>query len=176
LVTYEHIISKVYFPRIIVPTSEVVGGLVDFAISFVILLGMAVAYGFPLTGRLLIVPGLLALALVLSLGIGLLFSGLHARYRDTSRMLQYLIQFLFYVTPVAYSQTVVANRLPHSLMAIYRLNPMYQVVEGMRWALLGTAAAPDVRLMAAAAALVLLLFGIGAAVFANTEHSIVDMI
>lgn len=176
LVTYEHIISKVYFPRIIVPLTEVFGGLMDFGIAFLILLGMIIAYRFSVTARLLVVPGLLAIALVMSLGLGLLFSGLHARYRDTSRLLQYVIQFLFYVTPVAYSQTVVAKRLPHSFMTIYRLNPMYQVVEGMRWAVLGTPGTPDVLHLSVATLLVLLLFATGAIVFANTEHSIVDMI
>ncbi len=140
LVTYEHIITKVYFPRVIIPASEVFGGLVDFAVSFVLLLGMALAYGFPLTIRLLAVPGFVALTLLLSLAMGLLFSGLHARYRDTSRFLLYLIQFMLYATPVAYSQTVVAKRLPEWLLTLYQLNPMYQVVEGVRWAVLSIGA------------------------------------
>lgn len=176
LVTYEHIITKVYFPRVIIPASEVFGGLVDFAVSFVLLLGMTLAYGFPLTPRLLFIPGFVALATLLSLGMGLLFSGLHARYRDTSRMLQYVVQFLLYATPVAYSQTVVAKRLPEWLMTVYRLNPMYQVVEGCRWAVLSTGNTPDLHMLLAATVVVLVILCIGAAVFANTEHSIVDMI
>jgi len=176
LVTYEHIITKVYFPRIIIPASEVFGGLVDFAVSFVLLLGMALAYGFPLTARLLAVPGFIALALLLTLAMGLFFSGLHARYRDTSRFLLYLIQFMLYATPVAYSQTVVAKRLPEWLLTLYQLNPMYQVVEGIRWSVLSTGHAPDLRMLSLVTVLVLVFLGIGAAMFANTEHSIVDMI
>ncbi len=176
LVTYEHIITKVYFPRVIIPASEVFGGLVDFAVSFVLLLAMALAYGFPLTIRLLAVPGFIALALLLSLAMGLLFSGLHARYRDTSRFLLYLIQFMLYATPVAYSQTVVAKRLPGWLWNLYQLNPMYQVVEGVRWSVLSTSHTPDLHMLSIVTMMVLVFLGIGAAVFANTEHSIVDMI
>jgi lipopolysaccharide transport system permease protein len=176
LVTYEHIITKVYFPRIIIPASEVFGGLLDFAVSLLLLLGMTLAYGFPLTPRLLAIPVFVVLALLLSLAMGLLFSGLHARYRDTSRFLVYLIQFLLYATPVAYSQTVISRRLPGWMLTLYQLNPMYQVVEGMRWSVLSTAHAPDLRMLGIVTLLVLVFLAIGAAVFANTEHSIVDMI
>ena len=176
LVTYEHIVTKVYFPRMIIPASEVFGGLMDFGVSLVILLGMTVVYGFPLTPRLLALPGFVALATLLSLAMGLFFSGLHARYRDVSKMLQYVIQFLLYATPVAYSQTVVTKRLAGSLLTLYRLNPMYQVVEGFRWAVLSTGNAPDLRMLLVVTVLVLICLAIGAAVFANTEHSIVDMI
>jgi lipopolysaccharide transport system permease protein len=174
-VTYQNIISKIYFPRLIVPTAEVLTALVDFCLSFAILLGMAVLYGFPLTAKLLVLPLLLGIAMVLALGVGLLLASLQARYRDVSNILNYVIQFWFYGTPVAYSATVVNDRLPEWLLILYRLNPMNGVVEGFRWVLLDTGRAPDLTLALSAAALVLFLI-VSSMVFLRTEHSIVDLV
>jgi homopolymeric O-antigen transport system permease protein len=175
LVSYEHIISKVYFPRLFVPATEVIGGLVDFALSFIVLLMMMLAYGFPLTSRLVIIPFLLGITLALSLAIGLLFAAMQARYRDTTLLLGYVIQLWFIATPVAYSAAVLTNHVPHALLRLYRWNPMNGVVEAFRWALLGTGHPPDASL-AVSAVVTLALLLVGAAVFARTEHSIIDLI
>ena len=175
LVGYMHIISKVYFPRLLVPIAATLSGLVDFAISFVILLVMAVYYGFPLTPRLLVLPLLILLAMGLALAVGMLLAALQVRYRDVGNALGYLMQFWFYGTPVAYSASLISDRLPQSLQWLYRLNPMNGVVEGFRWALLDAGRPPDWSL--AATGLLVFLFLIGSAFyFRRTEHSIVDLL
>lgn len=174
-VTYQNIISKIYFPRLIVPTAEVLTALVDFCLSFAILLAMALLYGFPLTTKLLILPLLLGLTMALALGVGLLLASLQARYRDVSNILSYAIQFWFYGTPVAYSASVVQDRLPEWLLFLYRINPMNGVVEGFRWALLDTGRAPDLTLALSGAAILVFLI-ISSMVFLRTEHSIVDLV
>lgn len=175
LVEYEHIISRVYFPRLLLPITEVCTGLVDFSISFAILLAMTVYYGFPLTSRLLVLPFLISLSMAMSLAIGLFVAPLQARYRDVSNFVSYVVQFWFFGTPVAYSATVLSNRLPASLSQLYQLNPMNGVVEGFRWVLLGTGRAPDSYLLSTGFLVCLFLF-VGAIVFRRTEHSIVDVI
>lgn len=175
LASYMHVISKVYFPRLLVPIAATLSGLVDFAISFVILLVMAVYYGFPLTPRLLVLPLLMLLVMGLATAVGMLLAALQVRYRDVGNALGYLMQFWFYATPVAYSASLIANWLPQRLQWLYRLNPMNGVVEGFRWALLGTGRAPDWPL--AITGLFILLFLAGSAFyFRRTEHSIVDIL
>lgn len=175
LVAYEHIISKVYFPRLIVPVTEALCAAIDFGLSFIILLVMLLGYGFPLTARLLIIPFLVGLTLAIALSIGLVFAVLQVRYRDMSNLLAYVVQFWFYATPVAYSASVVAKRLPQSLLHLYQLNPMNGVVEGFRWALLGTGRAPDTAMLILGV-LIWPLLGLSAMVFTRTEHSIVDLV
>jgi lipopolysaccharide transport system permease protein len=175
LLTYIHIIAKVYFPRLILPTSEVLSGIVDFAFSFLILLAMMFGYGYGLSVRILILPLLLLVTMALSLAVGLLFAVVQVRYRDVGSFVGWLIQFWFYATPVAYSTDVLRTRLPESLLYLYRLNPMNGVVEGFRWALFGTGRPPDLSLIVASGITLLLLF-FSALVFCRTEHSIVDMV
>lgn len=174
-VTYQHIISKLYFPRIIVPAAEVLTALVDFCLSFGILLVMALFYGFDLTPRLLVIPFLLLITMALSLCLGLLLAALQARYRDVSNVLGYVMQFWFYGTPVAYSAEVVRERVPEWVMNLYYLNPMNGVVEGFRWALLDTGRAPDLTLAVSAAVIFAVLL-VSTMVFHRTEHSIVDLV
>ncbi len=174
-VSYNHIISKVYFPRLLLPAAEVCTALVDFGLSFGILLGMMAFYGFPFTLRLLILPLLLGMAMALALALGLWLGGPQARYRDVSNVVSYLIQFWFYGTPVAYAASVVLERLPDSLAFLYVLNPMFGVVESFRWALLGTGRPPG-PMFAASAALVVILLIAGSVAFQRTEHSIVDLV
>jgi homopolymeric O-antigen transport system permease protein len=175
LVEYEHILSRVYFPRLLLPLTEVTTALVDFAISFGILLAMSTYYGFAFSSRLLVLPLLIVLTMALSLAVGLFIAPLQARYRDTSNLMSYVVQFWFFGTPVAYSASILTNRLPAGLSQLYRLNPMNGVVEGFRWALLGTGRAPDSALVATSFIVFVVLF-VGAIVFRKTEHSIVDVI
>jgi lipopolysaccharide transport system permease protein len=174
-VSYHHIISKVYFPRLLLPAAEVCTALVDFVLSVGILLGMMAFYGYPFTPRLFLLPVFLGLALALALSMGLLLSGPQARFRDVSNFVGYLIQFWFYGTPVAYAASVLVDRLPSPLQTLYTLNPMNGVVEGFRWAMLGTGRPPGLMLTASAGLVLIMLF-VGSVVFLRTEHSIVDLV
>ena len=175
LVTHMHIISKVYFPRLILPAAEVLTALVDFAISFVILLGMAFAFGFFPTPRYLLLPLFIVLSAMLALGVGYIFAGLHVRYRDISQFLGYFMKFWEYATPVAYSAAILQDRLPAWLFPVYRLNPMNPVVEGFRWVLVDGGRPPDWTL-AVSCIVALVVLGIGVKVFTAAEHSIIDHI
>lgn len=134
LVQNRHMITKVYFPRLILPLSSVLAGLVDFGIAFLILIGMMFYYGIKTTAAVWTLPLFLLLALVSSLGIGLWLSALNVLYRDVGYVTPFLTQFWLFITPVAYG----ASLLPEQWKLLYSLNPMAGVVEGFRWALLGT--------------------------------------
>lgn len=133
LVGNSNLISKVYFPRLIIPLSATLSPLVDFAVSFVILLGMMIFYHIVPTLALLTLPFFILLALAAALGVGLWFAALNVGYRDVQYIIPFLIQIWLYATPVAYSSSLV----PAQWRWLYGLNPMTGVVEGFRWALLG---------------------------------------
>lgn len=134
LVASQNLVSKVYFPRLVIPIASVLPGLVDFAISFVVLLGMMVYYQISLTARILALPLFLLLALGTALGVGLWLSALNVEYRDIRYVVPFLTLFWQYATPVAYSSSLI----PEKWRLLYGLNPMTGVVEGFRWALLGS--------------------------------------
>ncbi|MFX0196941.1 MAG: ABC transporter permease [Candidatus Hodarchaeota archaeon] len=133
LVGNSHLITKVYFPRLIIPISSVLSGLVDFAISFSILLAMMLYYQITPTLAVLLLPVLILMAMVTALGVGLWLSALNVQYRDIRFTLSFLVQFWFFATPVVYP----SNLVPERWRFIYSLNPMAGVVEGFRGALLG---------------------------------------
>jgi lipopolysaccharide transport system permease protein len=175
LLGYMHIISKVYFPRLLLPAAEVLTALADFAISFTILVIMGLAFGYIPTIRFLVIPLLLGIAMILGLGVGYIFAGLQVRFRDVGRFVGYLLKFWEFSTPVVYSAAVISTRVPEWVMPIYRLNPMNPVVEGFRWTVVGAGRAPDWTLAVSFfVAIVLLVFG--AYVFSKAEHSIIDLI
>lgn len=174
-VAYEHIITKVYFPRLIVPTAEVLTALVDFLLSFVILVAMAAFFGFYPNVKWLVLPFLLLMAMGLSLSVGFFFAALQVRYRDVANFMRYGVTFWFYATPVAYSSTVLEGKAPEALRTLYAYNPMNGIVEGFRWAMIGAGRAPDLTLGATALAIAGLLF-FSSMVFLKTEHSIVDLV
>jgi lipopolysaccharide transport system permease protein len=136
LIGNTNLITKIYFPRLAIPVSSVLVGLVDFFFSFIILLGMMVYYGIPITLRILTLPFMLIIALASALGVGLWLSALNVKYRDVRYTVPFLTQFWQYATPVAYSSTLISAKLG-SWSWVYGLNPMAGVVEGFRWALLG---------------------------------------
>lgn len=171
LVSRMGVISKVYFPRLVVPISAVLAGLVDLAVTFVILIAMVVAYGFPLSPRIAVLPLYIALAMTTALAIGLWTAALAVRFRDLQFVVNYALQVLMYATPVAYSATLV----PQRWQTLYRMNPMYWVVEGFRWALLGKGTAPE-PLMAVPVVLVALALVTGAFVFRRSERTVVDLL
>lgn len=165
------VISKVYFPRLVVPISAVLTGLVNFAISFLILLGMMSYYGFVPSLTILTLPLYILLTMVVALGVGLWGAALVVRFRDVSTIVGYSLRFWMYVTPVVYT----ASLIPERWQLLYRLNPMYWVIEGFRWALLGIGQAPQ-PLMLIPIGFVLLLLLSGAFVFRRTERTIVDLL
>ncbi|MCH6546023.1 MAG: ABC transporter permease [Deltaproteobacteria bacterium] len=171
LVVNERLITKVYFPRLLIPVSAVLASLVDFAIAFVLLLGMMVFYGIVPTGSVLMLPLFVLLALMTALGIGFWLSALNAQYRDVRYTLPFLTQFWLFATPVVYPSSLV----PEQWRLLYGLNPMTGVVEGFRWALLGRTGAPDAMLAVSAIAVLATFIG-GLYYFSRVEETLADVV
>jgi lipopolysaccharide transport system permease protein len=171
LIANERLITKVYFPRLIVPMAAVLGGLVDFVIAFVLLLLMIVYYGIVPTWAIVTVPGFIVLAVLTALGVGLWLSALNVQYRDVRYTIGFLIQFWLFATPVAYPSSLI----PEGWRAFYGLNPMAGVVEGFRWALLGKSEPPGTLLVVSIVVVVLMLVG-GLYYFRRTEQKFADII
>lgn len=171
LVANRHMITKVYFPRMILPLSSVMAGLVDFLIAFVVLLGMMWYYKIPPTVNVWVLPLFLLLALVTAVGVGLWLSALNVLFRDINYVLPFLTQFWMYLTPVAYPSSMI----PTKWQVIYALNPMTGVVEGFRWALLGTGQPPGIMTLVSSIAAVVLLIS-GMFYFRRMERLFADMV
>jgi len=171
LVTNQQLVTKVYCPRLILPIASTLAALVDFGISFFVLIGLMAYYGIVPTIWVVTLPLLVALAVATALAVGLWLAALNARYRDIQYTIPFLTQFWFFVTPIVYS----AGLLPHSLTFVYGLNPMVGVVQGFRWALLGHATHVG-PLMALAVAMVVLLLVGGLAYFRRTERLFADLV
>jgi lipopolysaccharide transport system permease protein len=171
LVASERLITKVYFPRLVVPISAVLGGLIDFAIAFVILLLMMAYYGIAPTRAILALPALVLFAIITALAVGLWLSALNVKYRDVRYTINFLVQFWLFATPVAYSSSIV----PEKWRALYGLNPMAGVVEGFRWALLGKANPPGALLAVSVAVVALLTIG-GLYYFRTMEQQFADVV
>ena len=134
LVTNSNLISKIYFPRLIVPTSAVVVSFVDFMISGIILLGLMAWYNFVPSWRILTLPFFIAIAFAASMGAGLWLASLNVKYRDFRYIVPFIVQFGLYISPVGFSSNIV----PQKWRLLYSLNPMVGVIDGFRWAILGT--------------------------------------
>ena len=171
VVDNQRIITKVYFPRLILPLASVLAGLLDFAIAFVVLMVMVVGYGLRPERQLLWLPFLLLLAVGTALGVGLWLSALNALYRDVRYVVPFLMQFWLLASPVAYPSSLV----PARWQWLYGLNPMAGVIEGFRWALTGHGQAPGPLLLASATAVALLLVG-GAMFFQRMEGAMADRV
>lgn len=174
LVNNSNMITKVYFPRLILPISSILAGVVDFLIAFVVLLGLMLYYRWPVSPYFWTLPLFMLLALVSALGVGLWLSALNVQYRDVGYITPFLTQFWLFVTPVVYPLSMVTNDTLRFLMA---LNPMTGVVEGFRWALLGASQQPapgSLLYISAAVAVVLLVTGLF--YFNRMERVFADMI
>ena len=171
LVASANLLKKVYFPRLVIPIATVLAGVVDFALSFVVLLGLMAFYGIAPTINLLWMPLFLLLALVTSLAVGLWMSALNVKYRDVRYIVPFIIQVWMFSTPIVYPSSL----LPASWRTIYGLNPMVGVVEGFRWALLGTNTVPGFMIAVSATAALLILVG-GAFYFRHMEKSFADIV
>jgi lipopolysaccharide transport system permease protein len=171
LVGNANLVSKVYFPRLAVPIAFILSGMVDFALSFVMLVGFMLFEGVHPTARILWLPAFLLLAISTSLGVGLWLSALNVEYRDVRYAVPFVVQFWMFATPVAYSSSLV----PEPWRSWYGINPMVGVVEGFRWSLLGTGHAPGTMLALSVLVSVLLLTG-GAYYFRRMERNFADVI
>jgi lipopolysaccharide transport system permease protein len=171
LVGSANLIQKVYFPRLMIPAASVLGGVVDFVLAFVVLLGMMAYYGMAPSMNALWLPLFLLLALVTALGAGLWLSALNVRFRDVRYALPFIAQFWLFATPIAYPSSL----LQEPWRTVYGLNPMVGVVEGVRWALLGTSTPPGPMIAVSAVTASALLVG-GAYYFRRMERAFADIV
>jgi lipopolysaccharide transport system permease protein len=171
VVDQQGVITKIYFPRVVLPIAAVLSGLVDFAISFVVLLTIMAYYRVVPTAAIVWLPAFMLLAVLTALGVGLWLSALNALYRDVRYVLPFLVQFWMFASPVAYPSSLV----PAKWHWLYGLNPMAGVIEGFRWALTGHGQPPGIMLAASSAA-VLLLVLTGLLYFHAMEGEIADVV
>lgn len=171
VVEHQRVITKVFFPRLILPFSAVLSGLVDFAIGFLVLLIYIAFYGIRPTLAVFTLPFFLLLAILTALGVGLWLSALNALYRDVRYLIPFIMQFWMLASPVYYSSSMV----PQRYRWMYGLNPMAGVIDGFRWGLTGTGHAPSAILIASSAMVCLTLFG-GLLFFNRMEVSIADRV
>ena len=172
LVAHNNMVTKIYFPRLILPMSSVFAGLVDFAIAFVILIGLMFYFNVtPAWNLLWTLPLFLLLATVTALGVALWLSAINVKYRDVNQALPFLTQFWLFATPVAYS----FSNLSEKWQIVLSLNPMTGVVNGFRWALLGTGNGPDITLWISALISVLIFIS-GLFYFRSMEKTFADTI
>jgi lipopolysaccharide transport system permease protein len=171
LVANSNLINKVYFPRLTIPIASVLAGLVDFIPAFLMLLGMMLYFAIYPSANMIWVPAFLLLALVTSLGVGIGLSALNVHYRDVRHTVPFLIQCWLFATPIAYPSSL----LPEPWRTIYAINPMVGVVEGFRWALLGTEITPG-PMVAVSSLAALALLVVAALYFRRMERSFADVI
>lgn len=171
LVSSANLVTKVYFPRILLPLSMVVSPLIDFALSLVLLFGLLLYAGIPLTWKVLTLPLFVLVAMLTALGVGLLLSTANVKYRDVGHAIPFLIQIWMFLSPIVYPVSLV----PERWKLLYGLNPMAGVIEGFRWALLGKSA-PDPVVMGASIAMFIGVLIAGFAYFNKMERDFADVI
>jgi homopolymeric O-antigen transport system permease protein len=171
LVLSENLIKKVYFPRVLIPISTVASGAVDFVLAFIVLLVMMVYYGVAPTSNVVWIPFFVLSVFVTSLGVGLWLSALNVQFRDVRYVIPFLTQFWLFATPVAYPSSL----LSEPWRTVYGLNPMVGVVEGFRWALLGTSSAPGPMVAVSSIVSVVLLIS-GLYYFRRMEKTFADVV
>jgi len=176
LVGNAQLISKVYFPRMIIPASAVITSFVDFLVSFLVLIGMMTWYRFVPDWRILTLPLFIALAFLAAIGPGLLITAMNVKYRDFRYVIPFLVQFGLYVSPVGYSSALIRERFGDAAFALYSINPMVAVIDGFRWAILGS----NVDIYWPGFLLSLLVVGVflvvGVRYFRKTEKTFADVI
>lgn len=172
LVSNANLISKVYFPRLIVPTSAIIVTFLDFLIAGVILVSMMVWYDFSISWRVVFLPGFIILAFMASIGLGLWFSSLNVQYRDIRYVIPFLVQVGLYASPVAYSSSLV----PEHWRLLYSINPMVGVIDGFRWAILGGQASLYIPGLIMSIGLVIILLVSGIWYFRRAERRFADVI
>ncbi len=171
VVANERLITKVYFPRLVIPLASVLAGLVDFVIAFTLVIGMMVWYGVRPTWAVLTLPFFVIFTMATALAVGLWLSALNVQYRDVRYTLTFIVQFWLIASPVAYSSTLV----PAQWRPFYGLNPMAGVIEGFRWALLGKTQAPGSMLWVSATVVAIVLVG-GLYYYRRMEKTFADLV
>jgi lipopolysaccharide transport system permease protein len=172
LIANSNLLSKVFFPRLILPASAVIVALVDFAINFALLLMMMACFGYSPTLRILVLPLFIMLTFCTALGLGLWFSALNVKYRDFQLVIPFLLQFGLYVSPIGFSASVI----PEKWRLLYSLNPMVGVIEAFRWAILGGNFIPRFEALFLSTTLACVLVASGLWFFRRTERSFADVI
>jgi homopolymeric O-antigen transport system permease protein len=171
LVTNQALLTKVYFPRMLIPAATVLAGVVDFSVAVIVLFAMMLYYGVYPTGRVLMLPVFVLLAVGAALAVGVWLSALNVRYRDVRYTVPFLTQLWLFASPIAYSSSVI----PEQYRLLYSLNPMVGVVDGFRWALLDVGPAPTWSLLGGAV-MILLLLVTGLLFFRRTETIFADVV
>ena len=171
VVVNQQVITKVYFPRLILPLAAVCSGLLDFAIGLVVMIALTLGFGIHPPAKVVLLPVFFLLAVLTALGVGLWTSALNALYRDVASIIPFFVQFWMLASPVAYPSSLV----PVRWRWLYGLNPMAGVIDGFRWALTGTGQAPGPQILVSAAAVVVLLFG-GLLFFQRVEGTVADRV
>jgi ABC-type polysaccharide/polyol phosphate export systems, permease component len=171
LVGNQQLITKVYFPRLVIPLSAVISGLVDFLVALIVLIGLILWYGILPGWKMVTLPGFILFAMCTALAVGLWLSALSVKYRDVRYVIAFLVQFWLFITPVAYASSIV----PEKWRAIYALNPMAGVVEGFRWALLGKSSSLGSMLWVSLFVVLVTLLG-GLYYFRRMEHEFADIV
>lgn len=171
LVGSSNLIKKVYFPRLAIPIATILSEVVDFFLAFVVLVGMMLYYRIVPTANVLYLPLFLLLALITSLGVGLWLSAMNVQFRDVRYIVPFITQFWMFATPIAYPSSL----LPEPWRTLYGINPMVGVVEGFRWALLGTNSAPGPILAVSSLTSIIILIG-GAFYFRRMEKTFADVV
>jgi len=172
LIGNERLISKVYFPRLIIPTATIVAAFVDFLISFVILLGLMVFYQFPPGWNMIVLPAFIALAALASLGPGLWITALNVKYRDFRYVIPFVVQFGIYISPIGFSSSVI----PNQWRLLYSLNPLTGVIDGFRWCILGRASPIYWPGLVLSIGVVTICLWFGIRQFRNMERTFADFI
>jgi homopolymeric O-antigen transport system permease protein len=165
------LIKKVYFPRMIMPLAAVMAGIVDFLFAFIVLIGMVLYFGIVPTWRIVTLPMFVGMVIVAALSVALWLSALNVQYRDIRYIAPFIVQAWLFATPIAYPSSLLSD----SWRIVYGLNPMVGVVEGFRWALLGTGTAPGAMIVVSSAMCVALLLG-GAYYFRRVERTFADVV
>jgi lipopolysaccharide transport system permease protein len=172
LIGNSNLISKIYFPRLIIPAASVVTALVDFLITLGLLAALMLWYGFAPGWRLIFLPLFVLLTFSLALGMGLLLAALNVEYRDFRYVVPFIVQFGLFISPIAFTT---AN-VPETWRAAYAFNPLVGIIDGFRWCILGQHAVLDVSALSVAIALTSLFLLLGAWYFRRTERSFADVI
>ena len=172
LVLNSNMITKVYFPRIILPISSILGGVADFGIAFLVMICMMIFYHFAPTVNIWVLPFLLILTIISAIGVSLWLSAMNVLYRDVGYVTPFIQQLWLYITPIAYP----ASLVPEKWQLLYAINPMTGVVEGFRWALLGTTPNAPVGLLLTSTVVSLILLFTGLFYFRRMERLFADMV
>ena len=171
LVSNANLVTKIYFPRLLLPLSMIVAPLVDLALSLVLLFSMLIYAGIPLTWKLITLPAFILLAMLTATGLSLFASATNVRYRDVGHAIPFVIQIWMFASPIVYPVSLV----PEQWRLLYGLNPMVGVIEGFRWALLGQTA-PDLVVMAASSVALFVMLIAGMVYFRHVERQFADVI